>query len=287
MKGTIRKRGMGADGRPMRSLDPLSEPRRVGTTAGLSAALLVGCLLALFSGVAFAQSGRGHQVYAYTLKHQPVREAVTLVRPYLSAAGTVEEQSRANTLVIRDTRTALARIRRVLESFDRPPQDLRFDIQIIRAGPKRQVVSPPTDEPQTAGLPDEVVKRLRDLLRYDDYRVLAEAAVTSKEGQEVTYSLGQSYSVSFRLGSVLGGSALPSSSTSRPERLKLQDFRILRHVSNSANKGRQLEPRELFHATLNLWIDRPLNLVLAQDESSQEALMISISCRRETEETED
>ncbi len=271
----------------MKSFDSNPENRPVATTVRLSAVLLVWSMLALLSSVTFAQPGRGHQVYAYTLKHQPVREAVTLVRPYLSAAGTVEEQSRANTLVVRDTRAALARVRRVLEGFDRPPQDLRFEIQIIRAGPKRQVVSPPTDEPETAGLPDEVVKRLRDLLRYDEYQVLAEAAVTSKEGQEVTYSLGQSYSVSFRLGSVLGSSILPSSSTSRPERLKLQDFRILRHAANSANKGRQLEPRELFHATLNLWIDRPLNLVLAQDESSQEALMIAISCRRETEEPED
>lgn len=280
---------MGADGRQMRRIDSNPEKRpAAGVASRLPVALVFLGLLAMLSGEVFAQVGRGgQQVYAYTLKHQPVREAVTLVRPYLSAAGTVEEQARGNTLVIRDTPAALARIRPVLEGFDRPPQDLRFDIQIIRAGPKRQVVSPPTDEPETDGLSEELVKRLRDLLRYDDYRVLAEAAVTSKEGEEVTYSLGQSYSVSFRLGSVLGSSTQPSSAAARPERLKLQDFRILRHAGSSANKGRQLEPRELFHATLNLWIDRPLNLVLAQDESSQEALMIAISCRRETEEPED
>lgn len=244
-------------------------------------------LLAGFAGVANGQPGRGQQVYAYTLKHQPVQEAITLIRPYLSAGGTVEEQMRGNTLVIRDSAATLARIRPILEGFDRPPRDLRFDIQIIRAGPKRQVISPPVEDSADAVLSEELASRLRDLLRYDDYRVLAEAAVTSKEGEEVTYSLGQSYSVSFRLGSILGSSALHGVSSTRPERLKLQDFRILRHAGNTSNKGRQLEPRELFHATLNLWIDRPLNLVLAQDESRQEALMIAIFCRRETEEPED
>ena len=66
--------------------------------------------------------------------------------------------------------------------------------------------------------------------------------------------------------------------------MKLEGFRIVKQVENPTNKGRRLEPRELFHATLNLWIDRPFNLVLAQDESRQEALMVAISCRRENGE---
>ena len=42
--------------------------------------------------------------------------------------------------------------------------------------------------------------------------------------------------------------------------------------------------QELFHATLNLWIDRPFSLVLAQSESRQEALVVAISARREIDE---
>ncbi len=214
--------------------------------------------------------GARMQVYATTLKHQPAHEALALIRPLLSARGTVEVQPGDNTLVIRDTRPAIVRLRRLLAEFDHPPEVLRFDIRIVRAGPKRNVVSPPEPETSEPELSEELAGRLRELLRYDDYRVLAEAVVTSREGEEVTYSLGQTYNVSFRSGTVVAG-----------QRVKLEGFRIEKQAANPSNKGRRLQPRELFHATLNLWIGRPFNLVLAQDTSRQEALMVAISCRRE------
>ncbi len=218
------------------------------------------------------------KVYAYTLKHQRAHEALAMLRPMLSVRGTVEVQPGGNTLVIRETPAAISLFSRLLRRFDHPPEDLRFDIRIVRAGPKRNGISPPQPEaPETevAGveLPEVLAKRLREYLRYDDYRVLAEAGVTSRGGEEVTYALGESYSVSFRPSAVVAG-----------RRVKLEDFRIVQQVQNPAVKSRQLEPRELFHATLNLWLDRPFNLVLAQDESRQEALMVAISCRRESGE---
>ncbi len=213
------------------------------------------------------------QVYAYTMKHQQAHEALALVRPLLSPRGTVEVHPGGNTLVFRETPQVIQRLTSVLKEFDHQPEPLRFEIQIVRAGPKRYGVSPPQPEPPQAGLPEARAERLRALLRYDDYRVLAEAGVSSREGEEVTYSLGQTYNVSFRSGTVMAG-----------RRVKLEGFRIEKHVKNPENKGRQLEPRELFHATLNLWIDRPFSLVLAQDEARGEALMVVISCRRESGE---
>jgi hypothetical protein len=58
----------------------------------------------------------------------------------------------------------------------------------------------------------------------------------------------------------------------------LQGFRILKQNPNP-NKGRRLEPEELFQGTLNLWMDRPFTLVLTQDKARHEALMVAISCR--------
>ncbi len=233
---------------------------------------IFGALLVSASAVAVAEgpedAGSGMRVYAYTLKHQPAHEALALIRPLLTARGTVEVQPGGNTLVIREARSALARLTRVLAEFDHPPEELRFDIRIVRAGPRRSVISPP--EPDSGPLPENLAGRLRELLRYDDYRVLAEAGITSQEGEEVTYDLGGTYSVSFRSGTVMAG-----------QRVKLEGFRIVKHAENATNKTRQLKPRELFHATLNLWLGRPFNLVLAQDESRQEALMVAISCRRE------
>lgn len=216
------------------------------------------------------------RVYAHTFDHRPAHEALAEIRPLLSDSGTVEVQPGGNTLVVRDAPETLERIEELLTAFDRPPEDLRFDIQIVRAGPSNGI-SPPM--PPENALPTEVVERLRELLRYEQYQVLAQAGVTSSEGQEVTYSLGQSYSVSFRLGAVqVEGEG--------SERLRLEDFRIFQNASPNPNKGRQLEPKELFRATLNLWVDRPFNLVLPQSSEGNEALMVAISCYREAE-TED
>ena len=238
------------------------------------AALLVALAAA---GPAAAQDpgpsrGARQQVYAYTLKHQQADAALVLVRPLLTAGGAVEVQPGGNTLVIRDAREVVNRIARLLAAFDHPPEELRYEIQIVRAGPEAQGVSPPRPQARPDDrLSEELVAQLRRRLRYDDYRVLAEVGVSSRQGEDVTYELGQTYSVSFRSGPVLGG-----------RRVKLEDFRIVKQAQQVSDKGRRLEPRELFHATLNLWIGQPFNLVLAHDESRQEALMVKISCRRES-----
>lgn len=219
----------------------------------------------------------GLKVHAYTLKHQRTADAVALIRPLLSPQGTVEEHPVGNTLVLRDTREAIARLMPILEAFDHPPEDLRFEIQVVRAGPRRSRISPPLPPDQlpqsTQQLSPELVGRLRGLLRYDDYQVLSSAALSSKEGEEVTYSLGKSYSVTFTPGATIDS-----------QRVKLEGFRILKHSKNPTNKGRQLGPRELFHASLNLQVDRLFTLVLAQDSTQEEALMVAISCRREGDE---
>ena len=212
------------------------------------------------------------KVYAYTLQHRSADDAMDLIRSQLTPRGTVEEQPGSNTLVFRDTRSAVEKVKATLLDFDRPPQNLRLDIKMVKAGPKtRSVISPPRPhvEPSVAELPEDLEKRLKNLLRYEDYRVLAKAGVSSKEGDDVTYSLGERYDVSFKLGSVMAG-----------RRVKLESFKIIKKTP-ATNKGRRLPPRQLFHATLNLWLEKPFTLVLAQDDSKQEALMVAISCYRE------
>lgn len=219
--------------------------------------------------------GREHvRVFAYTLEHQKASDAIVKIRPLLSSRGTVEEQPRSNTLVVRDVGSAVEAVARALNDFDRPPEALRFQIQVLQAGPKaRSVISPPRPGAVAeAEVSAELVDLLKGLLRYEDYRVLAQAGVTSQEGDEVVYSLGDGYDVSFRLGSILGG-----------QRLKLEGFRI-REKTRATSKGPQLPPRDLFNATLNLWLDKPFTLVLAQDEERKEALMVAISCHREATE---
>lgn len=263
--------------RPMHPMPAIEVSGRRASRAfrlGHSALAFAICLTATVAATADSAPGSRLRVYAYTLKHQQAHEVLSQVRPLLSARGTVEVQPGGNTLVIRETQPVIDRIARLLEQFDHPPQELRFDIQIVRAGRKLSGISPPqvAAEP-VAELPEQLAAQLREYLRFDDYRVLAEAGVKTLEGEDVTYSLGQTYKVSFRSGTVMAG-----------QRVKLEGFKILKQVKSPSNKGRQLAPRELFHATLNLWLDRPFNLLVAQDESRQEALMVVISFSRDRTE---
>ena len=248
-------------------------PRRPAPAALLPVLL---CLLASLVGFApamadQAETRKGLRVYAYTFKYHSAQDALSQVRNKLSPFGTVEEQPATNTLVIRDIPVNVDRLIPFLKELDLPPEELRFDIRIVRAGPKAD------GEIVEAELPAEMANKLRRLLRYDDYRVLAQAGVTSREGEEVTYALGEGYSVSFSPGSLVAGQDQTGG------RLKLRNFRVLKEVPTTSDKGRRLEPRKLFHATLNLWVDRPFNLVLTQDDERQEALMVVISCQREGE----
>lgn len=239
---------------------------RTSSRATLAAVVLI--MLVLPSAVSAESPREELQILAYSLKHRPVSEALAIVRPFLTARGTVEEQRRGNTLVIRDQATVLKRVGQALSVFDAPPQDMRLHIQVVQAGPEfKSVVSPPVQTVSAGELAPELESRLRGVLRYEDYQVLAQADVSSREGQSVNYSLGDEYEVSYRLGQVVG-----------ERRLKLEDFRIKKQT-RSTNKGRQLEPRELYHATFNLWLEKPFMLVITQDPGRQEALLIAISAR--------
>jgi hypothetical protein len=199
-------------------------------------------------------------VHAYSLRYQPASEAVLLVRPLLSPLGRVELQPGGNTLVIRDTVAALARIVPVLQNYDHPARRLRLQIQMVQAGPTR--VSPPV---VAAGLSDTMVRRLRELLRYDSYELLAQTALQALEGDDVTYQMGEDYRVSFRLGTLLAD-----------KRIKLHGFRVARA------SGQSTDGKQLVHTNLNLWLDQTLILGLVRDEASQTALMIVLTCSQDT-----
>ncbi|MEL7060479.1 MAG: secretin N-terminal domain-containing protein [Acidobacteriota bacterium] len=245
------------------------------------AALRLGVLLVLLTAVTAPAAARQEATVGartpslvtsgYTLSHRDAADALEIVRPMLSARGTVEVQPHGNSLVVRDVRAAVDRIMPVLRRFDRPLEDLRFEISIVRAAERRGIISPPEPSPPTVDveLEPELAERLRALLRYDEYEVLAHAGLTSREGADVAYSLGGRYAVAFRSGNIFGD-----------KRLKLEGFRVVREAPRTTDKGRRVDDQELFHATLNLWIDKPF-VVLAQSPAGGEALMITISCHRE------
>lgn len=188
-------------------------------------------------------------LHAFALKHQRASEAIALVHPLLSPRGTVELQPRGNTLVIRDTQAAIDRILPVLKAFDHPLRPLGMEIFIVRA--RRAQTSPRV---VVSDLPDGLTERLRQILPYEIFRLQAQTRLDTREGESVTFELGDDFQISFRVGTVLDDG-----------RIKLNDFRIDRRSPRKVG---------LLHTHLTLWLDQTMSLGLAKSEASQEALMV-------------
>lgn len=243
----------------------MSRPHPVataGTVAGFprSSRLSALVLALVILGATGAQAEAGPRVLAFTFEHQPAAEALTMVRQTLSPMGTVELQPSGNTLVIRDHAAVLERVESALARFDRPPRNLRFDIHLLRA----------SDQEGPGSAPQAVTERLRSHLRFAHYELLAQARVSSREGDDITYALGSRFGVSFRAGAMI------------EDTLKLHGFRISqkpRITARSTNKSRQPAPRELIQTDINLQRDRQFTLVLSQGRADSQALAIVITFR--------
>jgi hypothetical protein len=198
-------------------------------------------------------------LHAYTLKNRQASDAISLVFPLLSQKGAVELQPATNTLVIRDTPVALARIIPVLRSYDHPSRPLSLDVILVRAQ-RSPVSGPPVLH---SDLPEELTKRLRAMLPYDIYDLQSQTRLDSREGQAVTYVLGGEYEVKFRFGIL----------TPDGQRVRLSDFQIVRKNDRKPDKT-------LIYTNLNLWIDQTTSFGLARTEASREALIVVLNLHR-------
>lgn len=194
-------------------------------------------------------------MYAYTPRYQPAAEALALVQPLLSARGGVELRSKS--LIVRDTADVIARLKLVLERFDHPPIDVRFEIFIVRA--TRASFSPllPGDP-----LPAALAARLKDQMPYSQYNVLSRTELSAQEGAEVTYQFGDGYGIRFRTGTILNG-----------KHLKLQSFRF--------ERAEGAAPKSLFTGVLHLQVGNTFAMSLSSEESSASALVLVLVPRVE------
>ncbi len=153
-----------------------------------------------------------------------------------------------------------------LRAFDHEPQTLRLHVQVVQAfqGAAAAAQAVPLSTP--GQLSPALVRRLRDLLRYDSYVLHADVHLDVREGEEALYELGSLYTVGFKLGAVVG-----------EKRLKLNNFRIARRATTGAFPKPE---KQLLGTNLNLWLDKTLILGLARDESAADALMLVVSASR-------
>ncbi|MBT8491429.1 MAG: hypothetical protein KJO07_00095 [Deltaproteobacteria bacterium] len=219
----------------------------------ISSTALALLLLAPLAAPSHAAEDEGELLvaYSYSLQHRGAADALELILPLLSSRGAVELQPGGNALVVRDTAGVLEQVRPKLRAFDHPFDPLRLRVQIVRAE-RRPVESGPGPE-----LPAGLLNRLRELLKYESYSLLAGSEMSIEDGMAVVQELGAEYRIDFRLRHPLSEA-----------KASLEGFRLLRGPEN--------EQTPLIHANLNLDLDKPMVLGLAPSEDSDVALMLVI-----------
>jgi hypothetical protein len=115
-------------------------------------------------------------VQTFNLDHRPGYEAAQLIDPYVfgdRAEGPGAMSATDDAITVRETRDNLDKIARVLAEFDRPLPVVRLRFQLIEADSFRD------EDPAIA----EVVDELRDLFRFEGYRLMGEAVVAVGGGE--------------------------------------------------------------------------------------------------------
>jgi hypothetical protein len=198
------------------------------------------------------------QLYAYTLRYQPARDAFDVVQRMLSSEGKITLRPGSRTLEIRDTPEMIQQIGSFLRGFDHTPLTLDLELMVVQA--INPPVSPqPRDSPE---IPRELISEWRKFRPFQSYQLLARADLEPRENEQVTYEMADGYRVSFRLGTLLAN-----------RRIKLHGLRLSR-----VPEGGQPE-RVLIHATLTPWMGRAMALAISQSEDDRSALMLVVICR--------
>lgn len=213
--------------------------------------------LFLFSAAAFADAadvGQSLTVRTFQFKHKQADKATAVIKPLMSAEGTIAIQPAANSLVVTDTAENIKKIAAALAQFDAPAQPLKLSIRLVGA------TRGTADEAHVDPLLTDVASKLA-LLRYNVLEGLGGANYNGREGEPGLVELGD-YRVDFRVGEYD-----PASDT-----VKLTDFKVARR------DGDQLAP--MLKTTLNLKFGQTLIFSAAKQPNSQRALMLVLIAQR-------
>ena len=211
----------------------------------------------LVSTAAFADAGdvgRNLSVQTFLFKFKQAENAASVIKPLMSAEGSMQIQPAANSLIVTDAPENMRRIAAALKQFDLPAQPFKLTVRLVSARRGN------AGESRVDADLSDVSSKLA-LLRYNVLERLGLAEVTGKEGEPGIVDLGQ-HRADFRFGEYDPAS----------DSLKLGDFRL------SRLEGDQLTP--MMKTTLNLKLGQTVIIGVTKDAQSQRALMIVVTAKR-------
>jgi len=207
-----------------------------------------------FADAAAADVGRNLTVRTFQLKHKQADRAAAVIRPLMSAEGSMNIQPTSNALVVTELPDNLKKIAAALAQFDAPAQTLQLNIRLVSAG--RGTAEQAHVDPVLSDVESKL-----SLLRYNILESIGSAKVSGKEGEPGLVELN-GYRADFKFGEYDPAS----------DSVQLGEFRL------SRLSGDQLAP--MLKTTLNLKLGQTVIIGATKDPNSSRALMIVVTAQR-------
>lgn len=218
-------------------------------------ALFAACVaFSVFASALLAAEETGVRVFI--LRFRQIEEAALLIRPHLSAAGTVTLTPRLKAITIADREENLRMIAKVIAEFDAPPRGFTFAVKLVRA---RADVEAGSIQKEIGGLG----ARLRSLFQFNDYSLIDSAVLRGLEGAPVAAQLGaegDAYMLNFWIDSAASD-----------DQVLLSPFSLSRLRRNP--QGR-IVPVALYRAPMAVTLNQTLVIGASKDQGSKNALIL-------------
>jgi hypothetical protein len=211
--------------------------------------------LLLVSATALAETadvGKTLSVQTFQFRNKQADKAAGVIKPLMSADGSMSIQPAANSLIVTDHPENMKRIAQALVQFDLPATSLLLSVRLVGASRGAAAKVDP--------VLNDIASKLA-LLRFNVLENLGSADAGGKEGEPGQIEL-EGYRAEFKFGEYD-----PATDT-----VKVSDFRL------SRLEGDQLTT--IMKTTLNLKIGQTVIIGATKQPQSQKALMLVVTAKR-------
>lgn len=223
--------------------------------------LIASLLFLLVCGAAFAnppaEKEKSLSVRTFQFKYKDADKAAAIIKPLMSADGSISMQGATNALVVTDHAENVKAIATALAQFDTAAQTFRLSVRLVAAG---------RGEPG-AKVPDDLrdIAPKLEMLRFTTFEKLGEAEFEGKEGDAGMLEMPTGYRADFHFGEYD-----PASNS-----IKVSDLRVSRLTGPQRD-----QLTSLLKTTLNLTLGQTVILGAAKAPQSQRSLMIIVAAHR-------
>jgi hypothetical protein len=195
-------------------------------------------------------------VRVFALKHRAADEALQVVRPLLSDAGSVMLEPKTNELTVRDTATSVERAAQAIAAYDVPMRGVDVAVTLLKETSDRKDAPSMTDaSAEIRGIGESLKKRFN----VASFTRLDSVIVRGFEGQRVAYVIGGSYRLQFVLDPSRDG-----------RNLQFRDLSLERVRREGGKETRG----EILRTSINVTMGRPHIVGVGKDEAAKGALFL-------------